>query len=94
MKKFSKVLLSMAAAIAVILVPALAFAQDSTSVAATTSGVVETVISALEIKWPVIATVGTILFFLSEGLSLIPTVKANGVFQLVSSILAKLFKKP
>lgn len=34
-----------------------------------------------------------VLFGVSEALSLIPAVRANGVFQLVSNILAKLAGK-
>ena len=94
MKKLSKVLLGVVAVAAIFLVPSLAFAQDSTAVANPATGMIDTVVSALEIKWPIIGTIGTILFFVSEGLSLIPSVKSNGIFQLIASALTKLFKKP
>ena len=38
------------------------------------------------------AVISTALFFVSEALALIPAVKANGVFQLIYGILAKLAK--
>ena len=41
-----------------------------------------------------VATTGTVLWLISEALSYIPAVKANGVFQLVFGWLGKLFSKP
>lgn len=94
MKKYAKFLLGLLAVAVVVLVPSFAHAQDSTGVAGNTSGVIETVVSALELKWPIIGTIGTILFFLSEALSFVPKVKANGIFQLIAGVVTNLFKKP
>lgn len=97
MKKFKNLILFGAAflvAALVLLVPTIALAQDSTAVASgATTSVISTIVGALELKWPVIATIGTILFFISEALSGIKSVKANGVFQLVSDVLKSLFSK-
>jgi len=95
MKKFKKSILFAATflvAAIVLVVPTMA--QDSTAVASgATTSVISTIVGALELKWPVIATIGTILFFISEALSGIKSVKANGVFQLVSDVLKSLFSK-
>lgn len=82
------------AIVAVMVIPSLAHAQDSTAVSGGTTGsVIETIVGALELKWPVIATVGTILFLISEALAGIKSVAANSVFKLVANILTDLFGK-
>lgn len=43
---------------------------------------------------PTGAAISMALFAASEALAAIPAVKANGVFQLIFSLLAKLVKKP
>lgn len=58
-----------------------------------TDTIVSSVFSFLEMKWPVIGTIGTILFLLSEALAAIPAIKANSVFQLISGILKSIFGK-
>lgn len=90
MKKVLKCLFL--AAIVMIAAPLLMVAQGTPAASdSTTVSIAQTVITALDSKWPVIAVIGTILFFLSEALSLIPSVKANGVFQLIGKIVS-LFK--
>lgn len=46
------------------------------------------------IQSPVGAGIFMALFAMSEALASIPSVKANGVFQLLSGVLAKLVRKP
>lgn len=93
MKKSIMVILATLSLMAVLVCPAVLFAQDSTAVGGGADvDIFQTILSALSLKWPIVATIGTILFFISEGLSLIKSVSANGVFQLIQSIL-KVFKK-
>ena len=67
------------------------YAQDSTATAITSSGIVQNIETALVGKWPLITTIGTALFVVSEWLAAIPSVKANGVFQLIFGALKGLF---
>ena len=91
MKKAIKVLFF--AVLFMVASPLLMHAQDSTAVVDTTTvSIAQTILAALGAKWGIVGVVGTILFFVSEGLSLIPAVKSNGVFQLIGSILG-MFKK-
>lgn len=56
------------------------FAQDSTLVKIAQNG-----LSAIEVKYSWIAPVLGVLFLISEGLSAIPSVKANSIYQLIFS---------
>ena len=77
-----------------VLIPGFTFAQDSTSaVGGGASSVIDSVFALVTGKWPVIATIGSILFLISEVLGGIPAVKQNSVYQVVFSILSKLFSK-
>jgi len=94
-----KKLLKIAFLIAIVFIvgtPLLMFAQDTTTVAnpgALTNSIGQTLVSWLELKWPVIGTIGSVLFLISEALGNIASVKANSVFQLVSGVLKSLFGK-
>jgi len=82
------------AAIVIVATPLVMYAQDSTAISApATSDILSSIVAWLESKWPVIASIGTMLFVLSELLGNIPAVKANSVYQLVAPWIAKLFGK-
>jgi len=91
--KLAKVLLIAA----FVLICGVLFAQGSSDSTAVLSGGTQTIVSSLlswlEIKWPIIGTIGSILFLLSEALAGIPAIKANSVFQLISGILNSIFGK-
>lgn len=99
MKKFVKSfkLTRLLFASAFVLMCGILFAQgggDSTSaLTSSTDSFLQTIITALEIKWPIIATIGSILWVISEALSGITSIKANGVFQLIYGILKSIFGK-
>jgi hypothetical protein len=94
MKKLLRLFVAFIVLAAVVVIPTIAHAQDSTAVSAgSTGGVIDTIVAALELKWPVIATVGTILFVLSEALAQIKSVAANSVFELIQGVLSNLFGK-
>ncbi|RTL47255.1 MAG: hypothetical protein EKK39_14900 [Sphingobacteriales bacterium] len=82
------------AAFAMLATPLFMYAQDSTVVAPSdATDLLGNIVTWLETKWPVIASIGTALFVLSEILGNIPAVKANSVYQLIAPWIAKLFGK-
>gem|GEM_PF-3062939 len=87
MKKLINLML--VAAIAIVATPLLMYAQDTTHYVgnAEASGVISVLYSYLQSKYPIIATITTVLFLVSEILAGIPSIKANSVFQLVYGIL-------
>lgn len=94
MKKSAKVILATLFLMAVLVSPAVLFAQDSTAVGGGADvDIFQTILEALSAKWTIVATIGTILFFISEGLSYIKSVDSNGIFQLVHKVLKAVFSK-
>lgn len=74
--------------VALMVIPFMLFAQDSTHVVAgMDSGFLNGIFTYVSTKYPIIATISTILFLVSEVLAGIPSVKANSVFQLVYGVL-------
>lgn len=55
--------------------------------------VVNALVDAVVIKSPIVGTVGTVLFLVSELLASNKKIAANSVFQLVSGFLKKAFGK-
>lgn len=91
--KIAKVLFT----VAFVLVCGVLFAQSGDSTIANPTGSADGLIQSLstwiEAKWPIVGTIGSILFLISEGLALIPSIKSNSVFQLIFGWLGKLFSK-
>ena len=82
------------AAICIVATPLYMYAQDTAS--AVTSGgtdAISFIVGWLGVKWPIVGTIGTVLFLFSEALALIPAVKANSVYQLITGLLKKAFGK-
>ena len=79
---------SIMALIVLMAIPFIPFAQDTTHVVGgLDSGFLSGIFSYIGNKYPIIATISTILFLVSEVLAGIPSVKANSVFQLVYGVL-------
>ncbi len=82
------------AAFVLMATPLVMFAADTTAVTSTgTDGIIQTIVTWLEVKWPLIGTIGTILFVISEALAGIPAIKANSIYQLIEGILKSAFGK-
>jgi putative cell wall-binding protein len=80
--------------IALLAMPFMLLAQDSTHVVAgLDSSLIDGITGFVVGKYPVIASIGTVLFLVSEVLGGIPSVKANSVYQLVFGVLKDLFGK-
>jgi len=94
MKKISKVAFLSLFVMVAMTCPHFLFAQDSTG---TGSGgntdIFEIILNALSAKWPIVATIGTILFFISEVLGKSKSIAANGVFELIAKVLKNVFGK-
>lgn len=91
MKKI-KILLSLTA-IAIVCIPLVMFAQDSTVVSFEPSTLLKTVADGVATQYPVVGIVGTGLFVVSEILGSSKKVAANSVFQLIYGLLRGLFGK-
>ena len=59
-------------------------AQDSTAV-----NIVNDILPSVESRYPIVTIVLSVLWGISELLSLIPSIKANGIFQLIFGVIAK-----
>ena len=80
--------------IALLAMPFVLLAQDSTHVVGVLdSSLIDGITGFVVAKYPVIASIGTVLFLVSEVLGSIPSVKANSVYQLVFGVLKDLFGK-
>ena len=71
-----------------LLVPVLVLAQDA---GAATGDIVSVVVGALSTKWPIVSTIGSGLFLVSELLASNQKIAANSVYQLVSGWLKRGF---
>jgi len=94
MKKISKFVFPALFILVALACPHFLFAQDSTGTG--TGGntdVFEIILNAVAAKWPIVATIGTVLFFISEALGKSKSIAANSVFELISSILKNVFGK-
>ena len=92
MKFLNKILLI--CAIAIMVMPLVMFAQDSTTaINGLDTNLIDSIMSYLTAKWPVISTIGSFLFLASEILGSIPSIKANAVYQLIFGVLKDLFGK-
>lgn len=81
--------------LAVLALPVVLFAQDSTSVVAFAdhADLLKAVTVGVMSKYPVAGVIGTGLFILSELLGSSKRVASNSVYQLVSGFLKKIFTK-
>ena len=79
------------AAIAIMLTPIVMYAQDSTLVNGAAGDILKTVTIGLATQFPVVGIVGTALFVVSEVLGSSKSIASNSVFQLVSSVLKRIF---
>jgi len=74
----------MLAIVAMVISIGIVTAQDSTA-----GNIVNDILPTVESRYPIVSIVLGGLFGISELLSLIPGVKANGVFQLIFGIISK-----
>ena len=83
------------AALIVLAMPMYMYASDSTNAVLSggATSFAETLLTYLEGKWPIISTIGTVLFLISEVLGSSTTIKQNAVYQVIFSVLQSLFGK-
>ncbi len=79
--------------IAIIAIPLLMYAQDTTLINGAGAGLLKSVVGGVATQYPIVGLVGTGLFVVSELLGSSKKVAANSVFQLVSGLLKSLFGK-